>query len=384
MSSILFDVTYLFEVLDKPQVSWNNGTIRYAREISLGLDAQRVQKCSYVLAEENKEELNILKEMLAFPLWEGKLTKDIQRDSICFFPSINSSFPKELEDNSNSHLFVTIYDLIPLLHPNYCHSEFVSRFKKTLQSYVNEERMHYFCISEHTKKDLCNLKGINPKKVTVTPLAADKEKFYVCRDEERIKKVRKSYKIGNSPYFLYLSHFEKRKNHILLLQAFSLFIKRYPDSEVKLVLVGSGFDINLVKFFMEFILKEKLEKHIHISWSIEEEDLAPLMSDCLSFLYPSLYEGFGLPALEAMQCGAPVIASNTSSIPEVVGDAGILLSPDDVVSWMQAMGRIYESKDLRKDLSERSLKRASLFSWKKTVSKMLEAFNCKKKTCSNV
>ena len=98
------------------------------------------------------------------------------------------------------------------------------------------------------------------------------------------------------------------------------------------------------------------------------------MSNCLSFLYPSLYEGFGLQVLEAMQCGAPVIASDTSSIPEVVGDAGISLPPDNAELWAQAMERVYESKELQKELSGKSLERASLFSWKKTVSKMLEAF----------
>jgi glycosyltransferase involved in cell wall biosynthesis len=373
----LFDITYLFEEFEIPQDSWNSGTMRYAREISLELDVQRSHNCYYVSRKDNYQKSSFLKKKIDFPLWKSKSKKDFQEDSSYFFPSIGVVFPKELKGKLNFDFFVTIYDLIPLLYPEYCTIEFNVRFRELLQSYVTEEQIHFFCISENTKKDFCSLTGINPNKVTITLLAADKEKFYVCQSKDKLQEIRETYNIGNSPYFLYLSRFEQRKNHKLLFQAFLLFIRKHPDSKVKLILLGRFFDRILIKDLVDFILKEELEKHIYISWFAKEKDLASLMSNCLSFLYPSLYEGFGLPALEAMQCGAPIIASNTSSMPEVIGDAGILLPPNNELLWMQAMERVYESKKLQQELSEKSLERASLFSWKKTVSKMLETFESK-------
>jgi glycosyltransferase involved in cell wall biosynthesis len=107
---------------------------------------------------------------------------------------------------------------------------------------------------------------------------------------------------------------------------------------------------------------------------VAEDDLAPLYSGALAFVYPSLYEGFGLPPLEAMQCGTPVITSNTSSLPEVVGDAGIMVDPLDQDALCDALSRVHGSAALRRELSRRSLARARQFSWERCIDQTLAAY----------
>jgi glycosyltransferase involved in cell wall biosynthesis len=367
MTFIVFDAAKI-SALDMEKIpSWIDGTIRYMLEIVSELAPKKLQGCSYKTAEGSKEDLIIFKNSSGFS----------SEKKNWFFPSINCAFPNKLKEYTDLNFFVTIYDVIPLLYPELWNDSFNFEFRNKLQSYVDEERMNFFCISENSKQDFCKFTGIDTTRVVVTPLAANNKTFYVCQNREEELRVRRKYSIDNSSYFFCFSSFSGRKNQILLLQAIKLFFKKFPNSDVKLVLAGSGVNDSGLKDLeacKEFILREDLEKRIHLLGFVEEKDLPPLMSNCLSFLYPSLYEGFGLQVLEAMQCGAPVIASDTSSIPEVVGDAGISLPPDNAELWAQAMERVYESKELQKELSGKSLERASLFSWKKTVSKMLEAF----------
>ena len=118
----------------------------------------------------------------------------------------------------------------------------------------------------------------------------------------------------------------------------------------------------------------EIRNKIIITGYVDDIDLSPLYTGALAFVYPSIYEGFGLPPLEAMQCGAPVITSNTSSLPEVVGDAGIMVEPDDVTGLSGAIYKIYSSEFLRENMSKRSRERAKLFSWEKCVEQIVAAY----------
>ncbi len=126
--------------------------------------------------------------------------------------------------------------------------------------------------------------------------------------------------------------------------------------------------------YPEIFSETKLTKHpnIHLTGFIDEEDKALLYQHALVFLYPSFYEGFGLPILEAMQCGAPVITSDATAMPEVAGDAALLVNPNDPKELKEAMHELYRDEDLRKVLTKKGLARASRFSWKKTVQKMMK------------
>jgi glycosyltransferase involved in cell wall biosynthesis len=166
---------------------------------------------------------------------------------------------------------------------------------------------------------------------------------------------------------------EPRKNIHHVIRCFSKTVLGEEIDDLCLVLVGTkGWDYG--KVFEELSRYPALRKRIILTGYVDFEDLAPLYSGALAFVYPSLYEGFGLPPLEAMKCGTPVITSNTSSLPEVVGDAGTMVSPTDEDALCHAMLEIFRDSALRTRMSERSLARADLFSWEKCIEETIRAY----------
>jgi len=162
-----------------------------------------------------------------------------------------------------------------------------------------------------------------------------------------------------APYFLFVGTLEPRKNLPLLIDAWRLVRRKHP---VDLVLAGRRrADCPL--------LSE--EPGLRFLGEAPDEELGALYSGALAFVYPSLYEGFGLPVLEAMQCGCPVITSNTSSLPEVVGDAGLTVNPTSDEELVEAYEKLYYNDELRAEFSKKGLARAKLFSWKKCVDIMV-------------
>jgi glycosyltransferase involved in cell wall biosynthesis len=229
------------------------------------------------------------------------------------------------------------------------------------------------CISDSTKNDLCNkFPKIDPSRVFVTPLAAS-ELFYPCNDFEQISLIRKKYNIPDAPYILSLSTLEPRKNIDHTIRCFAHLSQQEHIKDLSLVLVGTkGWDYN--KIFEEISNNNSLQDRIIVTGYVADEDLAALYSGAMAFVYPSFYEGFGLPPLEAMQCGIPVITSNTSSLPEVVGDAGIMVSPTDTDALCQSMLEIYNNPSLRKTMSLRSIERSKQFSWEKCTQETINAY----------
>ena len=229
-----------------------------------------------------------------------------------------------------------------------------------------------FAISQSTKNDLCNYSNIDPSRVYVTHLAAA-DNFRPCGDRARIDGVRRQYGIPDAPYALSLCTLEPRKNIEATIRSFSRLVKQQNIDDLNLVLVGArGWKFDEIFNELDRSLVEK--ERVFLTNYVPDEDLSPLYSGSMMFVYPSLYEGFGLPPLEAMQCGVPVITSNTSSLPEVVGDAGIMVNPEDEDAISQAMLELYQSDELREDLSGRSLDRAAGFSWKKCADETVEAY----------
>jgi glycosyltransferase involved in cell wall biosynthesis len=391
MSPILFDTTYL-AMFDYQEFSkWNDGITRYMFEIASELDLQRPKECCYVSAfnkQVTKERIEQFKKDKRFPPWKFKTEKIAYKERVnWFFPNTYYPFPEDLKRYSQIQFFVGVFDLIPFFFPEHFTSKFNVAFRNSLKSYCKEDRIHFLCISESTKRDLCKVMDLDSNKASVVPLAADKKVFFPCYDNHSIEQVKSKYSISNKPYFLCLSRFVERKNPLLVLKSFSLFLKKHKNSEMKLVFAGLNVKTTIKNYFdeaIQFILKEGIQDRIHWVEFVEEDDLHCLYSGAQACFFPSLYEGFGLTILEAMQCGAPVVASNNSSIPEVVGEAGILLPVEDESAWAQAMIKIHESKELQKELSKKSLERALLFSWENTVSKMLEVFESVQNTCSKV
>ena len=282
-------------------------------------------------------------------------------------------FDRQIRAAGHVKKFLTVYDLIPVLFPQFFKpGEGLGPMLKEAFSGISRDGWA-LCISQSTKNDLCNyMKGLDPSRAFVTHLGASGD-FYPCTDPERIASARAKYAIPDAPYMLTLSTLEPRKNIHHVIRCFARIVLEEEIDDLCLVLVGAkGWDYG--KVFEELGRYPALRKRIILTGYVDFADLAPLYSGALAFVYPSFYEGFGLPPLEAMKCGTPVITSNASSLPEVVGDAGIMVSPTDEDALCHAMLEIFRDSALRARMSERSLARAALFSWEKCIEETIRAY----------
>jgi len=267
--------------------------------------------------------------------------------------------------------FLTVFDIMPVKLPHFYDPNFTRMFQGIMNSLKPTDWA--ISISHFTKKDLCEYTGINPERVFVTHLAADPGLFYQCNDSVRIASVRKKYGIPDAPYILSLSTLDVRKNIDHVIRCFSKIVRQENIKDLYLVLVGTkGW--NYDKIFKEIDNNPLLKERIILTGFVDDQDLASLYSGALTFVYPSFYEGFGLPPLEAMQCGIPVITSNISSLPEVVGDAGIMLLPDDADGLCHSMLEIYLKPSLRENMSLKSLEQAKKFSWERCTREIIAAY----------
>ncbi len=258
---------------------------------------------------------------------------------------------------------LTIYDIIPLIHPEYFADGFADEFRPIVESFspVND---FVFTISECSKNDICSYFNMDPERVFVTTLAASQDLYAPVRDLERIAEVKEKFHIPAGRYFLTLATVEKRKNLAMSLQSFREILQEPGYDDLSFVLVGTrGWKVR--EIYEEIQNDPLLRDRVLFTGFVADEHLSALYSGAEAFLYPSLYEGFGLPPLEAMQCGLPVITSKTSSLPEVVGDAGILVDPLDKEEICQAMLSLLENRELRSRLVGKGLERAAQFSWRR-------------------
>lgn len=305
--------------------------------------------------------LRVIPEYALLPAVGYQHTFDIVHATYYPLPSIRTAGQRR---------FATIYDLIPLLFPQLTRRSSQEVIKKNIKRITPDDWV--ITISEATKNDVCNYCHFDPRRIFVTPLAASRQ-FYRCLDTDELLRARRRYNIAEGPYILSLCTLEPRKNIPLLIHAFADLVLQERMTDLQLVLVGTaGWGGRTI--WEEVKKWPELRGRIVTTGYVPDEDLAPLYSGALMFVYPSLYEGFGLPPLEAMQCGVPVITSNTSSLPEVVGGAGIMINPDDKQALCQAMLAIYRSPVYAEELATLSLDRASLFSWKRCAEATAKAY----------
>jgi len=286
------------------------------------------------------------------------------------FHSTFYALPRDWKNARTVKRFISIYDLIPILYPQYMKFIKSNWLRNVVKSIQPDDWV--ISISHATKNDLCNYADIDPKKIFVTHPAAS-DMFYYCSDEKQIANARKQYRIPDGPYVLSLSTLEPRKNIDHTIRCFARMVQEQHIGDLNLVLVGTmGWDFN--KIFEEISNYSPMRDHIILTGYVADRDLAAIYSGASMFVYPSFYEGFGLPPLEAMQCGVPVITSNTSSLPEVVGDAGIRVDPSDSDALCQSMYKLYMTPSLRAEMSLKSLERAKLFSWDKCAQDTISAY----------
>ncbi len=225
------------------------------------------------------------------------------------------------------------------------------------------------CISEHTRQDLVRLFPFAKAKASVTPLGIH-QRFRQSHSPETENKVRSQYALSR-PFVFYAGSLSPRKGVPQLLEAFGM-LKRDRHMPHRLVLTGgwSWGNVRVHRMADELGLRDQ----IVILGEIPADHMPVLYRLAELFVYPSLYEGFGLPVLEAMACGCPVVCSDLTSLPEVAGDAAILVDPCDTVAMAEAMHQALVDEDTRKTLSEKGMRRSENFTWEATASKTLKVF----------
>jgi len=269
---------------------------------------------------------------------------------------------------------ITIYDLIPVKRPDFVTTGILESLKYALDQ-IDIARDWIVCISEFTRQEFCEYTGMSSDRVFVTPLAAASH-FRPCTDLQVIAAARSRYGVPEGKYFLTLAAPQPRKNLAFLIRAFFRLLdeQRLPDTH--LVLAGSkeqGWMYDEI-----FAAAESSPKHrsrLIFTGYVTDEDLAALYAGSAAFVFPSLYEGFGLPPLEAMASGAAVITSNTTSLPEVVADAAIMVDPDDEEALCQAMLEVLTDEHLRRTLIAKGLERAKEFSWHKCAEETAKVYH---------
>ena len=271
--------------------------------------------------------------------------------------------------NFKGPTIVNIYDLSFYHYPESHPEDRIRHMNQYFYSRL-DRASHFITLSEAIKQELQRYLGIPPDKITVTPAGVD-DKFKAC-PYEKTKSVILQYGITPDSYILYVGTLEPRKNIILLLNAYAELPYTLRKSFPLILTGGIGW---LMGNLDSEIDRLGIRGTTHLTGYVPTESLPYLYSGASIFVYPSIYEGFGLPVLEAMACGAPVITSNVSSLPEVVGNAGVLIHPEDTKQLTHEMEDLLTNSVRRKMFKTMGQERAKQFTWKNCAQKTLDVYH---------
>lgn len=260
---------------------------------------------------------------------------------------------------------LTVHDLSFFRNPDWYRFERAAYYRFAVRRSVRTAS-RLIADSSATAQDLREILNVPENRIDVVPLGVD-ESFRPTTSEEK-ERVRKKYSLPPR-FVLYVGTLEPRKNLVRLIEAWSQIS---DDCDQDLVLAGRrGWKVEPI---LEAISRSSSKQRIHLPDFVAQEDLPSLLSTANAFVWPSLWEGFGLPPLEAMACGTPVVTSNTSSLPEVVSDSALMVDPQDVDALADAMLNLVTDEELHARLRENGLKRAAEFTWERTASLTLNAY----------
>lgn len=271
---------------------------------------------------------------------------------------------------------LTIHDLIPLVFPNGVRARHRHYFRFAIRRLLRIADA-IIVDSESTKSSMLERFSVPEEKLNVVYLGVDRFRFQPVNDQERIREVCQRYGIGENPYILFVGNIEPRKNLSSLIHAYAKLVKsRKCQHQIRLVIAGSVGHV--VGDVLSLPSRCGVGDQVILPGIIRDDDLPALYSGASLFVFPSYYEGFGFPVLEAMSCGVPVVASNASSLPEIAGDAALLVDPHRQDDLCQAMQRVLTDEGLRQEMKQKGFARVELYSWEKTAQRTLQVY---KKVC---
>lgn len=264
---------------------------------------------------------------------------------------------------------LTVHDILFETHPQYFKKSFVLRSIFFIRRSIKKAR-HIFTVSEYCKNKIQELYQVRDDRISITPNAVEFDIFNTEGREKSKDLVLKKW--GIQDFLLTVGRLDPRKNHVKLIRAYKKLSDCKKDIP-KLVIVGQRY-FQYDKIFKE-ITYNKLENRVKVIENADDEWLPHFYRASLLFCYPSFAEGFGIPPLEAMACGRPVICSNTTSLPEIVGDAALLVDPTNEEDIAEKIEYVIENPSVSRELSIKGLEQAKKFSWNKSAEVLLDVYN---------
>jgi len=259
---------------------------------------------------------------------------------------------------------VTIHDCIHLMFPQYLPNRVAYAYARAQMWSAARRSNCILTVSEASKRDILHLFNVAPEKIVVVYNAIDSH-FSVTPSEEAVARVRERYQLDHR-FVLYVGNIKPHKNLVRLIEAFDE-LRRGELEDLKLLIIGD--QISKLPALRRAVHRHKLHKHVRFLGYLADDQLAILYRLASVFAFPSLYEGFGLPPLEAMASGTPVVTSNVSSLPEVVGGAAVLVDPYDVDAIVDGLRRVLTNPTLAAEMRQKGIARAREFSWERSVAK---------------
>ena len=259
--------------------------------------------------------------------------------------------------------YAILYDVAPVKFPEFFLGDARDNFEHVMR--VFQQAMHTFSISEASRKELLSVADISPERVSTVLI--DVDPLYKPVSAREIADVKARYGLTNKPYILCVGTIEPRKNHLRLLRAFR--VSRAQSTHALVVVGKRGWGTE--SFFSE-LEHNPTPAEVHVLSNVPTEDLPMLYGGAAFLAYPSLYEGFGLPIVEAMACGCPVLTSNRSSMAEIANGAAVLVDPTQTTSIAEGIGRLALNVKLQDELRQKGLERRQWFSWTKSARRIVE------------
>lgn len=353
------------------------GLGRYATALTEALVAQGASVSAFV---NDTRESHLRPPLSDLPTFTARLPRKRWRlrAAASYFggPSLDRVFPGVGLFHATEHLLpkltrsrsvFTLHDIAYLLFPEH-HLPRNRIYLRTMMPHFLRRADRIIAVSESTRRDALRSYPLDPEKIEVIPEGVE-PRFRPDVDPDDLLRVRGRYALPER-FVLSVGTIEPRKNLPTLAEAYAALRSRHPG--VGLVIAGSrGW---LYERFFEQVRSLGLGDSVVFTDHVADEDMPALLNAAEVFAFPSEFEGFGLPPLEAMACGLPVVCSNAASLPEVVGDAGLLLPPRDVSEWVGALDRLLGDASLRADLGAKGLLRARRFSWGTAAERTLEVY----------